>query len=63
MEALGSARIGETWVLRKRDGSTVTLVLGTRTGPWGAYHEWFYLTGKVYDLQDTVGLVRRVENV
>ena len=51
-----AAKIGETWIVERRDGSTIRLTLGERN----KHLEWFYPnTLKVYEEQDLVGLLRR----
>lgn len=51
------AQIGETWILRRRNGSEIRLTLGC--GNDGS-HRWFYPgTMKLYSGGDTVGLLRK----
>lgn len=50
------AQIGETWILKRTDGSEIRLTLGEKNGSL----IWFYPnTLKTYDKADTVGLIRR----
>ncbi len=55
-EGEGPAKVGETWIVEKQDGTTIRLTLGVHKGE----HEWFYpRTNEVYEKQNLVGLVRK----
>jgi hypothetical protein len=55
------AKPGETWTLKKRDGSTIVLTLGIVDYSGHGAHEWLSVdTGARYEGQDLVGLVKQM---